>query len=585
MKRCAKFLMILLGLLAVHAARAADAKAELDQLFADERAMTWRDDPLAATNDGVHDFDDRLPSVTSSDQARHLEADRELIRRLHAIDRGALAEFDTVSYDLFDFMVGERIQLAQYREWRAPLNSDSGFYADLLQLHAQQAPRTTKDYENYIARLKDVPRYFRENIANMRQGIADGFVLPAEIIPGIASVIAGAQYAKPEDSPFWIPFANFPSGVPEADRARLVEAGRAAIRDQVIPAYAEFKTFFEKDYKTKSRTTIGASGLPDGPAYYADLVRYFTTLPDATPKAIHETGLAEVKRIHAEMEAIIREVGFKGSFTDFLKFLRTDPQFYSKSPEQLLWHAAWITREIDGRMPDFFGRIPRAPYTVKPVPAALAPNYTGGRYNPGPLGAAGEYWVNTFALQNRPLYVLPALTLHEAAPGHHTQGSLARELENVPMFRRNFYPHAFGEGWGLYSEYLGVEMGVYHTPYERFGRLTYEMWRACRLVVDTGMHAFGWSRQRSLDFMTENTALSEHEIRTEVDRYIAWPGQALAYKTGELEIKALRRRAQAELGPRFDVRAFHDAVLGQGGVTLPVLGKQIDAYIARTRGS
>jgi uncharacterized protein (DUF885 family) len=291
-----------------------------------------------------------------------------------------------------------------------------------------------------------------------------------------------------------------------------------------------------------------------------------------------------VARIRAEMEAIVREVGFQGGFADFLAFLRTDPQFYARTPEQLLWQAAWITREIDGRMPEFFGRIPRAPYTVKPVPAALAPNYTGGRYNPGPIGAAGEYWVNTYALENRPLYVLPSLSLHEAAPGHHTQGALSRELENVPQFRRNFYPHAFGEGWGLYSEYLGVEMGIYHTPYERFGRLTYEMWRAVRLVVDTGMHAFGWSRQQALDFMTENTALSAHEIRTEIDRYIAWPGQALAYKIGELQIKALRRRAEQALGEDFDVRAFHDAVLGQGGVTLPVLEKQVDAYIARTRG-
>jgi uncharacterized protein (DUF885 family) len=313
-------------------------------------------------------------------------------------------------------------------------------------------------------------------------------------------------------------------------------------------------------------------------------VRYFTTLPDATPEKLHATGLADVARIRAEMEAIVREVGFAGGFDGFLVFLRTDPQFYATTPEQLLRHAAWITREIDGHMPDFFGVIPRAPYTVKPVPAALAPNYTGGRYNPGPIGAAGEYWVNTYALQNRPLYVLPALTLHEAAPGHHTQGSRSRELENVPAFRRNFYPHAFGEGWGLYSEYLGVEMGVYHTPYERFGRLTYEMWRACRLVVDTGMHAFGWSRQRALDYMKSNTALSEHEIRTEIDRYIAWPGQALAYKTGELEIKALRERASRALGSRFDVRAFHDAVLGQGGVTLPVLSRQIDTYIARARG-
>jgi uncharacterized protein (DUF885 family) len=582
-----RWVMIAAAVAALTGAQAAgaDARAELERLFADERAFTWREDPLAATNDGVHEYDDRLPAVTPADQAQRLEADRAFLARLHAIDRSALPEFDAVSYDLFDFMVSQRITLAQYREWRAPLNSDSGFYADILQLHDLQAPRTKRDYENYIARLKDVPRYFRENIENMRQGIADGFVLPAEILPGISRVIDSAQYAGAEETPFWQPFAEFPASVPEADRARLAEAGRAAIRDQVIRAYAGFKAFFRDEYVPKARKTIGATALPEGEAYYADLVRYFTTLPDATAKQIHETGLAEVKRNRAEMEAIVAEVGFQGSFDDFLKFLRTDPQFYAKSPTQLLRHAAWITREIDARMPDFFGRIPRAPYTVRPVPAALAPNYTGGRYNPGPLGAAGEYWVNTFALNNRPLYVLPALTLHEAAPGHHTQGSLSRELENVPAFRRNFYPHAFGEGWGLYSEYLGIEMGVYHTPYERFGRLTYEMWRACRLVVDTGMHAFSWTRQRALEFMTANTALSEHEIRTEVDRYIAWPGQALAYKTGELTIKALRKRAEAELGDRFDVRAFHDAVLGQGGVTLPVLGKQVEAYIAHARGS
>jgi len=577
--------LLIFGLQVAPFATADDAKSALERLFADERAFTWREDPLSATGDGIHDYDDRLPAVTPADQVRRLEADRGFIGRLHGIDRAALGEFDAVSYDLFDFMVSQRIILAKYRDWRTPLTSDSGFYADLLQLHALHSPRTARDYENYIKRLQDVPRYFGENIANMRQGIADGFTLPSEVLPGIASVIAGAQYAKPEDSPFWIPFAEFPATVPEADRARLADAGRAAIQGAVIPAYAGFQSFFEQEYRPAARKTIGASALPDGAAYYADLVRYYTTLPGATAKATHETGLAEVRRIRAEMEAIVREVGFQGSFADFLKFLRTDPQFYAKTPEELLWHAAWITREIDGHMPDYFGRIPRTPYTVKPVPAALAPNYTGGRYNPGPLGAAGEYWVNTYALQNRPLYVLPALTLHEAAPGHHTQGSLARELENVPAFRRNFYPHAFGEGWGLYSEYLGVEMGLYHTPYERFGRLTYEMWRACRLVVDTGMHAFGWTRQQAIDFMTGNTALSDHEIRTEVDRYIAWPGQALAYKTGELEIKALRRKAEAALGPRFDVRAFHDAVLGQGGVTLPVLEKQIDAYIARARGS
>src|SRR5687768_9665477 len=282
MKLLATWMIVAAGVLAAQACGASDAKTELDRLFADERAFTWREDPLAATYDGVHDFDDRLPGVTPADQARRLQADRGFIERLRGIDRGALPDFDAVSYDLFDFMVSQRIALARYRDWRAPLNSDSGFYADLLQLHDLQAPRTLKDYENYVARLEDLPRYFRENIANMRQGIADGFVLPAEILPGIASVIAGAQYARPEDSPFWIPFAEFPAGVPEADRARLAAAGRAAIRDKVIPAYAEFQAFFDSEYRPAARKSIAATELPDGKAYYADLVRYFTTLPGAS---------------------------------------------------------------------------------------------------------------------------------------------------------------------------------------------------------------------------------------------------------------------------------------------------------------
>jgi len=582
-RRFRAILLAILGLASLPQALA-DARGDLMQLFADERAATWREDPLTATTDGVHDYDDRLPRVTPADQARLLAADSEFLARLRAIDRGALSDFDAVSYDLFEFMLAQRVAFARYREWRVPLVSDSGFYTTVLLLHDLQAPRTTRDYENYLARLAEVPRYFDENIANMRQGIADGFVLPAEVMPGIASVITAAQFAKAEDSPFWVPFARFPAAVPEADRARLAAEGRAVIEKQVLPAYAQFKKFFDDEYRPAARQSIAATDLPDGKAYYADLVRYYTTLPDATAESIHATGLAEVARIRAEMEAIVREVGFRGSFAEFLAFLRSDPQFYAKTPEELLRYAAWITREIDGHMPDYFGRIPRAPYTVTPVPAALAPNYTAGRYNPGPLGGAGEYWVNTYALQYRPLYALPALTLHEAAPGHHTQGALARELEGVPDFRRNFYPHAFGEGWGLYSEYLGVEMGIYHTPYERFGRLTYEMWRAARLVVDTGMHAFGWPRERAIEFLASNTALSELEIRTEVDRYIAWPGQALAYKTGEMRIKALRRHAEESLGATFDVRDFHDAVLGQGGVTLPVLEKQVEAYIARTRG-
>ena len=557
--------------------------ANLTRLFEDERAFVYREDPLSATSAGIHDYDDRLPSVTPETNARQLRENQAFLTRLHAIDRAQLSHQEQVSYDLFDFMVGQRVRLARYDDWRLPFNSDSGFYSEIVLLDDLQSPRTVRDYENYIARLNDTRRYFREQIANMRVGIRDGFTLPREIIGGVSQVIGGFRYESPEAIGLYAPFANFPPTVPEAERARLREAGRAAIADSVIPAFDEFRTFFETEYAPRARNTIAAQRLPNGRAYYADLVRYYTTLPDATPQQIHQIGLNEVARIRAAMEVEMRASGFQGTFPEFLTFLRTDPQFYATTPEQLLREAAWITREIDGQMPNFFGRIPRRPYAVRPVPAEIAPNYTGGRYSGGRTDQAGEYWVNTYALNTRPLYVLPSLTAHEAAPGHHTQISLARELENLPAFRGSFYPHAFGEGWGLYSERLGEEMGIYHTPYQRFGRLTYEMWRACRLVVDTGMHSMGWSRQRALDYLAANTALSTHEIRTEVDRYIGWPGQALAYKTGELKIVELRQRAEAALGDRFDIRAFHDVVLGNGGVTLPVLERQVDEYIAAAR--
>lgn len=561
-------------------AMAQTAAAPLHQLFADERAFSLREQPVSATAEGVHDYDARLASVTPADERRRLAANREFLRRLNAIDRATLSAQDQVSYDLFHFIIEQRVTLAAHRDWRTPFNSDSGFFSDVLSLAEVAAPRTVSEYENYIARLNDVPRYFRENVANMRQGMRDGFTQPAAILPGVSRIIAGTQYAAPEDSPLWAPFADFPAAIPEPERARLRAAGRAALTQSVGPAYRDFQRFFEDEYRPRARHTLGASALPNGRAYYADLVRYFTTLPDVTPAQVHQTGLAEVARIRAEMEATMREAGFQGDFPQFLTFLRTDPQFYATTPEQLLHRAAWISKGIEGQLPAYFGRLPRTPFTVRAVPAHLAPNYTGGRYNPGPVGAAGEYWVNTYALENRPLYTLPSLTLHEAVPGHHLQGALARELEDVPPFRREFYPHAFGEGWALYGEALGVEMGVYHTPSENFGRLTYEMWRACRLVVDTGIHAQGWTRQQAIDYLAANTALSMHEITTEVDRYIAWPGQALAYKWGELKIWELRHRAEAALGDRFDLRAFHDAVLANGGVTLSVLDAQIDAYIA-----
>jgi uncharacterized protein (DUF885 family) len=348
-----------------------------------------------------------------------------------------------------------------------------------------------------------------------------------------------------------------------------------------VPAYRALLTFFTGEYEPGARATIAAFELPEGKAYYAWLVRYYTTL-DTTPEEVHRTGQAETSRIRREMDEVIRKVAFQGSFAEFLEFLRKDPRFYAKSADELLKQAAFIAKRMDGRLPSLFGRLPRQPYGVEPVPDDLAPKYTSGRYVGAPLDGrrAGTYWVNTHALESRPLYALEALTLHESVPGHHLQIALAKELDGLPPFRRYTYVDAFGEGWGLYSERLGIEAGFYTDPYSDFGRLTYEMWRACRLVVDTGIHAMAWSRQQAVDFMAERTALSRHEIGTEVDRYISWPGQALAYKMGELKIRELRERAEKALGPRFDVRAFHDAVLANGAVPLDVLDRQIGEFIA-----
>jgi uncharacterized protein (DUF885 family) len=415
----------------------------------------------------------------------------------------------------------------------------------------------------------------------MRQGSKDGYTLPAAILPGVASIIEAQQFANPEDSPLYGPFKAFPPSIPAKDQVRLREAGRAAISSAVLPAYRDFHAFFRDEYMPRARKTIAASALPNGKAYYHDLVRYYATY-DIPPDEVHEIGLNEVARIHADMEAAMKAAKFTGTFADFLAFLRSDPQFYAKTPMALLKDASYICKEIDGKLPRYFGKLPRMTYHVEAVPATLAPNYTAGRYNPGPNDgrAPGAYWVNTYALDRRPLYSLPALTLHEAMPGHHLQIALARELTDLPAFRRNTYLSAFGEGWALYCEKLGVEMDMYKTPYEDFGRLSYEMWRACRLVVDTGMHWKDWSREQALDYLRQNTTLSEHEVRTETDRYIAWPGQALSYKLGEIKLWSLRHKAEQALGPKFDLRTFHDAVLAEGTITLPMLERRIDAYVA-----
>ncbi len=563
-----------------------EARTRLHALLDDEWELRLCEDPLFATAVGDHRFDGQLPSVGVADEARRDGEYRKFRRRLLEIDPAALDEEDRESYVLFRRELDDAIRAFELGTYRFPINADSGFHTEFARLADEVPLATTRDYENYVARLRAFPGFARQNIDVLREGLRTGWTLPRAVLAGYDGPIRAQIVASPEKSPLYAPFASFPPGVPEADRARLKTAGEDAIREQVLPAYSEFLEFMTREYIPGARPTVGASALPGGKEYYAFLVRHFTTL-DVTPEQVHAIGLAEVRRIRAEMEAVIREAAFEGSFAEFLKFLRTDPRFYAKTPEELLKQASFTAKKIDGKLPSLFGRLPRQPYGVEPVPADIAPKYTGGRYVPAPLDGkkAGTYWVNTYALETRPLYVLVALTLHEAVPGHHLQIALAKEMNELPSFRRHLYIDAFGEGWGLYAERLGLEMGLYADPYSQFGRLTYEMWRACRLVVDTGLHAMGWSRQQAIDYMAANTALSLHECTTETDRYISWPGQALAYKMGELKIRELRKRAEEALGPRFDIREFHDRVLSGGTVTLPVLEDRIDAWIRSAKSA
>ncbi len=560
------------------AAPADDLKTLIDEYWANELA----ENPFSATSAGVFDYNDRVPSAAPADYERRAEEAAAFAARLDAIDKDALSADDQLNAELLGFILKHDIALAAFDGWRIPFLADTGFHTNFGYIVGVTPFRTEKDYEDYLKRLAAFPAYIDQNIENMRQGLADGFTQPKEILPNILPSFAAQVKDSAEDHPYFAPFKSMPDGISKRRRKALRKQGEKILDEQVIPTFARLYAFMKDDYLPGARETLGASALPEGDAYYAALVRYYTTLDDATAEDIHQLGLKEVARIRSEMAQVIEDSGFEGDFGEFLEFLRTDEQFYAKSAQALLERAAWIAKDIDGRLPGYFGKLPRQPYSVEPVPAEIAPNYTTGRYVGAPADAdrGGQYWVNTYGLDKRPLYQLTALTLHEAVPGHHLQSALALEIENAPDFRKDFYPHAFGEGWGLYSEKLGVEMGVYNTPYEDFGRLSYEMWRAARLVIDTGIHAKGWTRNQAVDYLASNTALSLHNVNTEVDRYIAWPGQALAYKMGELTIWELRVKAEKELGQKFDIREFHDAVLTGGGLPLEILRARIDAYIA-----
>ena len=519
-----------------------------------------------------------LSDVSAEAQARRLQMWESVLAELDTIDASALSEQNQVSLAVYRPQLEALAANIRLGAYEMPFNSDSSFWSSLGFMTRGQF-NSARDYQAYAARLRDVPRYFDQQIVNMRAGLARGFSVPRAVLDGRdVSIAAVADLDDPEQASFWDPYRNMPASIPAAEQEALRAEGRAAIADAVIPGFSTLLSFFRDEYVPQARTTLAAEAMPGGEEFYRAQIREYTTL-DLSPQEIHDIGLGEVARIRAEMDEVIATTGFEGDFDAFLHFLRTDPQFYAKTPQELLNHAAWIAKRVDGVIGRFFDPLPRGRFTIIPVPDDIAPFWTAGR------GGRGTYWLNTYDLPSRPLYTLPALTVHEADPGHAFQAALALEQEEQPEFRRNSYISAFGEGWGLYVEKLGKEMGIYETPYQDFGRLTYEMWRAARLVIDTGVHHLGWSRDQALAFLRDNTALSEHEVTTEVDRYISWPAQALSYKLGELKIWELRHQAEAELGSDFDLPAFHHAVLSLGSVPLPVLEEQIHAFIAESKAA
>ena len=556
----------------------------LARLFSAEWEDRMREDPLEATLVGRSEYDDRLPDVSVAAMERRNEKNRDWLQQLESIDRLKLSPQEQVSWDLLSFDLKSRLERHRFGAQKIPFTSDTGFYSSLTHAFTSMPLRSSEEWDRYMARLKAIPEFLEQNAAWMAEGIATGVTMPRNVMVGVGQILDGLAKGLVDAHPLFSYCEARLSFLDKSERDRRRQQCVEIMTDEVLPAFRQLASFVTQEYAPACRESIGLSDLPGGREYYRFLVRYFTTL-ELEPEAVHEFGLQEVARIRREMEAVMREIGYENGFAQFLEFLRTDRQFYAVTPHELLKEASWISKRIDGILPAYFGLLPRMPYGVEPVPDHLAPNYTTGRYSPGVPGGdrGGFYWVNTYALEKRPLYALPALTLHEAVPGHHLQIALAQELEGLPEFRKHFYPNAFGEGWALYAEKLGKEMGIYRTAYEDFGRLTYEMWRAVRLVVDTGIHYFGWSRERAVALLVENSALSRHNIETEIDRYISWPGQALSYKMGELTIWKLRKQAEERLGERFDLRLFHDVILRNGGVTMPVLEQQVANYITGVR--
>lgn len=551
-----------------------DLQAIIDQSWAVNLAYS----PELAASLGDASVAAKLDDLSAETLAEKNQQTLKILHTLKQLDRKNLSKSDVINAKILQDQLQNEVDMYRFHDHYLPITAESGFHAYIASI-AKARFNSIEDYQHYLAKLKQLPRYFAQQTYWLKQGLASG-ITPAKItLNGFEDSIS-AFIVPVESSGYFTPFTHYPDHFSAAEKNMLTQQGRTIVEQIVLPLYQQFYDFMTQEYIPNARIDIAASALPDGAAFYQNRVEYYTTLP-MTAEQVHQLGLQEVARIRSEMEQVIKDVGFKGSFADFLMFLRTDPQFYPKNADELLKEAAFIAKKADAMLPKYFGKLPRTPYGIAPVPAEIAPKYTTGRYSGSNRDdEPGYYWVNTYALDKRPLYELEALTLHEAVPGHHLQISLNKELTDLPNFRRYSYISAFGEGWGLYSEYLGLEAGFYQDPYSNFGRLTYEMWRAARLVVDTGMHAKGWSRQQAIDFMAGNTALSMHNVTTEIDRYISWPGQALSYKIGELTIKRLRAKAEKALGKNFDIRKFHDAILENGSIPMSVLEQMIDEFIA-----
>ena len=507
-----------------------------------------------------------------------------LLIKLSRIDVNKLDENDNISFELLSFVLEDIVAYYDFERFLNPLLSDSGFHSSLV--YNVRPMYNYNQIKNYLNKLNSIPQYVDQYLPLLRKGLKKGVSQPLVIFNGYESTYNDHITKDFELNYFYSPFKSLPNGLSQTQKDSVLIEAKKAIENSVVPQFIRIKDFFEKEYYPNTRTTIGVSETPNGAEFYQNRINYYTTSTLYTADEIHQIGLKEVARIKEEMIKIIQDLNFKGSFNEFFKFLRTDDQFYAKTPKELLMYARDISKRADEQLPRFFKTLPRKPYGVAPVPDAIAPKYTGGRYVGTSKNSTdpGYYWVNTYDLKSRTLYTIPALTVHEAVPGHHLQSALNNELgDSIPQFRRNLYLSAYGEGWGLYTEFLADEMGIYTTPYEQFGKFTYEMWRACRLVIDTGIHAKGWSREEAIDYMSNNTALSLHEVNTEIDRYISWPGQALSYKIGELKIRELRNKAKLELKEKFDIREFHERILEYGTVTLSTLERRINNYIEETK--